>query len=156
MSRCFSSHLEPIPVSTSTRRLPSLISRQRRASSTRFRSSTGCRFCQSGLGTMPNIAPPSKAMLPSRTSWSSNLPKHSAMASPAYRLPPYLPTAVHLLAPKILGDRGGSELLHRSLGRESPSRLEGLKTGREIEGSSRRKKRQAVLEQAEVIALDVE
>ena len=50
MSRCLSSHCWPMPASTSTRRAPSTISRQRSASSMRFRASAGGFFSQSGLG----------------------------------------------------------------------------------------------------------
>src|SRR5436190_1851816 len=73
ISRCLPSHFVPMPSSTRIFRGPSSMSRHRTARGMRLRSSAGNRFSHSGRGTTPNMAPPSRAMVPSRTSCSWKL-----------------------------------------------------------------------------------
>src|SRR3954466_402158 len=74
MATLFSSILSPMPASismtpaslrTSSGRIPSVM---------RFLSSAGDRFSQSGFGTTPNMAPPSRRKKPSKSGVSSNSP----------------------------------------------------------------------------------
>src|SRR5512140_3707 len=88
MSRWRWLHRSPIPVSMRTRRSPRITRRQRKASSIRLRSSGGLTFAHSGRGTTPNIVPPSRAKLPSRTSCTSNVPIRRDMARSDYTFRP--------------------------------------------------------------------
>src|SRR5579862_4306226 len=84
ISRNFGSCFSPIPVSMRTFFFPVLISRQVRESRMRFLSSAGMTFSQTGLGTMPNMAPPSSLNVPSLTACSSKSPS-LCMLAPAFR-----------------------------------------------------------------------
>src|SRR5438309_1548807 len=74
MSACFCVNFEPLPVSTRIVFPRPTIRRERAASSIRFRSSGGMSLDQSGLGTMPNIAPPSRPKRPVSIACSSYPP----------------------------------------------------------------------------------
>src|ERR1043166_1832173 len=74
MSLNLASSLLPSPVSTSTRPSACSISRQRSARVMRLRSSAGMRFCPSGLGTTPNMAPPSRRWRPASRAWQVRRP----------------------------------------------------------------------------------
>src|SRR5690349_17425803 len=64
------------------------MSRQVSESGMRLRSSAGMTFSQTGLGTMPNIAPPSSLNVPSLTAWSSKSPSLCMIASVVLRVSP--------------------------------------------------------------------
>src|SRR6058998_2727177 len=66
--------LLPMPVSMRTRPSSCSMSRQRNASGMRLRSSGGARRAQSALGTMPNMAPPSRCCRPASRAWQVNRP----------------------------------------------------------------------------------
>src|ERR1039458_5811972 len=70
--------LSPMPESISTSADGVLTSSGRRPSRIRLRSSAGARFSHSGLGTTPNMAPPSSLKNPSLSEMSSKSPSTMA------------------------------------------------------------------------------
>src|SRR3989442_12343464 len=74
MSRNLSLSLLPRPVSINTSPASCSTSRHRSASGMRFRASAGIRRSHRGLGTTPNMAPPSRCWRPPSRAWQRRRP----------------------------------------------------------------------------------
>src|SRR5579875_1573693 len=78
MSRRLASHLSPAPVSTRIFLRAARMSRQFMPRTMRLRSSEGAFFSHMGLGTTPNMAPPSRRSVPSFKTRNSRSPSLNA------------------------------------------------------------------------------
>src|ERR1041385_5557 len=133
MSMNFGSSLLPNPVSISTRPSGCSIRRQRIARGIRFRGSGAMRFSQSGLGTTPNMAPPTRRWMPASRAWQRKAPIwkrcERGMAEDNFSFllsPSYFQYADHLdiLVPRLLVRCTRPDPTRRRLYSARPHRME--------------------------------